>query len=282
MQDEILQKNKIYDQADSAVWQLAVYAPVHDGWEFTNMGGTHVLDFVGEYARLDQSKRVLEFCCGLGDTCRYLAKKFGCRVTGVDMNVHQVNRAQAKLARREPALANRIDFIHSDVLRLSLERRYDAAYLIDSLMLIDNTLAVFKKLREMLKPNGRLVLAEMVAGPNITSEATEYAREEDGIVSLPTPAGYESTLAAAGFQVTHVEDITGLAENCFEKIRHATLEQETAITAAAGSKVHQNWVELSCNYWRYFHERQFAYCLIAAECKRPLAENQDRLAHFNC
>ena len=266
MDDETLQKNKIYDQADGAVWQLAVYAPVHDGWEFTNMGGRHVLDFVGEYAKLDQSKTVLEFCSGLGDTCRYLVKKFGCRVTGVDMNVHQVNRARTKLAQREPTLADRIDFIHADVLTLSLTSRYDAAYLIDSLMLITDTLAVLKKVREALKPNGRLVLAEMVAGPNITAEATEYARQEDGIVSLPTPAGYERALAAAGFQITQVEDITELAEDCFEKIQRATREQEKAITAGAGRKVQQNWQELSHNYWRFFHERQFAYYLIAANC----------------
>jgi sarcosine/dimethylglycine N-methyltransferase len=61
-EEEILLKNQIYNHAADPLWRLAVYEPVHDGWEFTNMGGRQVLDFIGMQAGLDSGKEVLESC----------------------------------------------------------------------------------------------------------------------------------------------------------------------------------------------------------------------------
>ena len=96
---ELLEKNRIYDTAADDIWRRVVYDPVHDGWEFTNMGGRHVLDYVGRLAQASPGRRVVELCSGLGDTCRYLARVFDCEVTGIELNPRQIARAPRECPR---------------------------------------------------------------------------------------------------------------------------------------------------------------------------------------
>src|SRR5262250_2027659 len=54
-----------------------------------NHGGFALLErhvaLVAEYTALREGQRVLDAGCGLGGPGRYLADRFGCAVTGIDM-----------------------------------------------------------------------------------------------------------------------------------------------------------------------------------------------------
>ena len=264
LQEEIRRKNRIYDCAADPLWRLAVYEPVHDGWEFTNMGGRSVLDFIGEHGGLNFSTKVVEFCSGLGDTCRYLAEKFDCHVTGVEMNANQIERAREKLRRAEPSLGRRVHFVQADVVSWEPDLPYDLGYAMDSLMLLADMDGVLRKLHESLVPGGSAVLAEMTAGPKISEEARAYAWEEDGIINLLSAGEYRAALADAGFGDIKIEDVTDLAVDCFDKISRATREREQAIVNVAGEAAHSEWVRLAGRYRAYFRERRFEYKRITA------------------
>lgn len=261
---EILEKNRIYDNAADAVWKITVYEPVHDGWEFTNMGGREVLDFIGQYARLNSATKAVEFCSGLGATCRYLALNFGCHVTGIELNGHQIAHARANLARCDPQISARISFEQSNILDWQPSELYDLAYTIDSLTLVKDSGKVLDKAREVLKPAGRIVLAEMTAGPQITDKHRRFAWEVDGMINLPTPEQYADQLKSAGFTSIEVADITDLAEDCFNKIYEASEREKQALIDAAGEKGQQSWTQIADLYRQCFRERRFCYSRISA------------------
>lgn len=262
---DIRLKNRVYDGASDPVWRLAVYEPVHQGWEFTNMGGRDILDYIGARARLHAESNVVEFCAGLGDTGRYLTTNFNCHVTGIDINEQQVHHARAKINEHYPHLAHRLDFIHADVLQWRSPTQFDVAFAMDSLMLIREAGEVLKKMRDATKREGFTILAEMMAGPGLTGEIRQFVWDLDGIITLPTVNEYEAMMRAARFSHIEMEDVTELAEECFDKIYRAAQRRAGMIAEAEGAKVQETWFQVADFYRKHFHARTFLYTRVTAQ-----------------
>src|SRR5262245_19974873 len=147
---DIVIKNRIYDHAANGAWRLVVYEPVHEGWAFTNIGGMKFLDYMGHRAYLAPNSTVLELCSGLGDTCLYIANRFGSSVTGLDVNARQVRTARRRL--RSVAIGGRpVRFIRADVQTWKPDSLFDLVYSLDSLVLVPRVLDVFRTAYASLK-----------------------------------------------------------------------------------------------------------------------------------
>src|SRR5712691_1219983 len=70
-------------------------------------GRTATIDLAGLLA-LDGHERILDLGCGIGGPSRYLAKNFGCRVTGLDLTP-EFCRVATMLAQRT-GLADKVDY----------------------------------------------------------------------------------------------------------------------------------------------------------------------------
>ena len=259
---ELLEKNRIYDRASDVIWRRVVYDPVHDGWEFTNMGGRHILDYVGQCASLSGGN-VVELCSGLGDTCRYLARNFKCHVTGVEMNHHQFQSAMERLS-SDPELSGRIDFVLSDVRTWQPEKAFDVAFSLDSLMLVNGVPEILSKVHSVMKPGGVVVLTEMTSGPNVTKELLEFVWKLDGMITVPTPVEYEAMLIEAGFTGIEVLNVTSLAEDCFDRMSTALQQQRDELLEAIDSGEYDSWERLTGFYRDCFRNQQFTYSRITA------------------
>lgn len=260
---ELLEKNRIYDEAASALWRTVVYEPVHDGWEFTNMGGRTILDYVGEFAEASAGKRVLELCSGLGATCCYLAEKFDCHVTGIELNQHQISHALQRLA-REPRLAEKVRFIEGDIRRWNADQLFDVAFTLDSLMLVNSVDEILLKVHSALKPGGVVVLTEMTAGPNVTDELLNFIWRLDGMITVPPPLEYHKMLTAAGFSDIEITDVTFLARDCFQLMTSAVQTQKEKLLETMDATEIDNWLKLTDFYLNSFRNEQFSYSRITA------------------
>lgn len=260
---ELLEKNRIYDEAANALWRTVVYEPVHDGWEFTNMGGRAILDYVGEFAEASATKRVLELCSGLGDTCCYLAKKYDCHMTGVELNRHQLAHAIQKAA-RDPKLAEKVEFIEGDVRHWQPEQLFDVAFTLDSLMLVNSVDEILRNVHTALKPGGVVVLTEMTSGPNVTAELLNIIWRIDGMITVPPPLGYHEMLAAAGFSDIEITDVTFLAEDCFRQMAGVVQTQKEKLLELIDATEIGNWEKLTQFYLDCFRNEQFSYSRITA------------------
>jgi sarcosine/dimethylglycine N-methyltransferase len=264
---EVLAANhREYDRGVDPLLVLAVYRPVHDGWYFTNIGGRTVLDFVGERALLGPGRRALELCSGLGDTCRYLAQRFGCDVTGIELNRAQLDAARERLA-EDPELAARIDYVEGDVLTWTPPLPYHAVYAIDSVMMIPDVRAVLASAWRALAPGGRLVLAEIAGGPFIDEAARQYAWEEGAIISLPGADEYRATLSASGFVDIEIEDLTAQAVEFFASVRAATEARRSEMVAIGGIEAHDKWLSMADAYATHFRAGRYQY--LRATAVRP-------------
>lgn len=177
---------------------LAPYDQFHGrGIEATNdvaalmpaKGGDHLLD-IGS---------------GLGGPARWFARRFGCRITGVDLTPEFCDVAR-RLTQRL-GLGAQLRFEAADALALPFaDASFDGAYSMNVSMNIADKAALYRELGRVLKPGGWLLLSEMARGAGPEPDyPMPYAATPDAAF-LVTPEQTRAGLAAAGFDVLVLHD----------------------------------------------------------------------------
>src|SRR5215813_7021628 len=158
------------------------------------------------------SDHLLDIGCGIGGPARWIAAKYGCRVTGVDLTPEFCEAARE--LNSLCGLADRVKILHGSALSLPLpDNSFDRAYSHAALMNISDKRGVFREAFRVLRPGGSLALSLSGAGsvgepryplPWATTTATSF---------LATPDEIRGDLLAAGFQIVFVRDTSAaLAE----------------------------------------------------------------------
>ncbi|HWI84360.1 class I SAM-dependent methyltransferase [Ramlibacter sp.] len=168
-----------------------------------------------ETARLMPARagqRILDIGSGLGGPARYVANRFRCHVTGIDLTPEYCELAQ-HLTRLQK-LEDRTSFQQGDALAMPFEAQaFDGAYSMNVSMNIEHKAALYREMHRVLKPGGWLVLSEV-------------SRGEGGDIDYPT-AWADS--ARTSFLSTPEETRQGLLDAGFEVLRfRSTLEKTRA------------------------------------------------------
>ncbi len=126
-----------------------------------NHGGYAMLErlaaLAAPYGELRAGMRVLDVGCGVGGPGRFLADRYGCRVTGVDLVAERVKAAQALT--KLTGLAGRIRYRQADATALPFrDATFDQVWMLDASIHVRDKTALFGELARMLRQGGLLVL----------------------------------------------------------------------------------------------------------------------------
>ena len=126
-----------------------------------HIGGVEATDELMELCHVDQGSYVLDVGCGAGVTPCYIAKKYECRVVGVDINPGMVKRSQER-AERE-GVADRVDFKVADAQDLPFEDALFDAVITESVTSFpEDKQKVVNEYARVTKPGGYVGLNESV------------------------------------------------------------------------------------------------------------------------
>jgi SAM-dependent methyltransferase len=84
-----------------------------------HMGGVEATEALVELCHIGQGKYVLDVGCGAGVTPCFIAKRYGCRVVGVDINERMVERSRERAQREK--ISDRVEFRVADAQDLPFE-----------------------------------------------------------------------------------------------------------------------------------------------------------------
>ena len=186
-------------------------------------GGRNTTVRLAQLAQINGSERVLDVGCGIGGPSRFLASKFGCKVTGLDFTAEFVALA-AMLAQRT-RLADKVTYRQGDALDLPFaDASFDIVWSQNAAMNIADRDRLYGEMRRVLVPGGRLALQEIAAGPGGEPFYPAPWADDKSISFLSTPHATRAALERIGFRVIAWQDTTQEA-----------LEQQMARTKALES-----------------------------------------------
>nr|XP_015802184.2 phosphoethanolamine methyltransferase [Nothobranchius furzeri] len=175
------------------------------GAGYVSTGGPSTTKEFVDLLNLKPGQKVLDVGCGIGGGDFYMAKTFGVDVLGLDLSDNMVDIAMER-ARTERLPS--VQFEVADATKRTFpEGSFDVIYSRDTILHINDKLALFKRFHSWLKPGGQLLISDYCCGEKPWTPAFEaYVRQREYV--LYTPSEYGKFLQQAGFCSVHMEDRT--------------------------------------------------------------------------
>lgn len=167
---------------------------------------------------LSSNDHVLDVGCGLGGTSRFVAHRYGSRVTGIDLTQEFIETGQAMCA--WVGLEHRIVLEHGNATALSYtDGTFDKAYMMHVGMNIADKPALMMGLHRVLKPGAVLGIYDIMrVGAGGLSFPVPWANTAEASVVEPFDA-YKSALSAAGFRITAEQNRRAFAMDFFARLQ---------------------------------------------------------------
>lgn len=169
---------------------------------------------MAERARLQPGQLILDAGCGNGGSSLWLAANYGLEAVGITPVPHQVETARREADKR--GLSAACTFIEGDYCQTPLETgAIDAIWACESLCHAADKAAFYREAARVLRPGGRIVLAEYLRyARNLTAREESLLQDwlhRWAIPDIDSPAEHRRDLLAAGFEHIEVEDFTRYA-----------------------------------------------------------------------
>jgi ubiquinone/menaquinone biosynthesis C-methylase UbiE len=150
--------------------------------------------------------RILDIGCGIGGPALEMARTFGARVVGIDLEQPLVERATR--AAEQLGLSDRCSFRQVEVGPLIFDDgEFDIVVSAGALTQTSDKAAVFEECFRVLQPGGHISLYDWTKSEADISDDMRYWFKMEGLTySLETLDAYAGHLASAGFVEIKIED----------------------------------------------------------------------------
>ena len=179
-----------------------------------HMGGLKATRELVELCRIGEGKHVLDVGCGIGTTACHLAKRYGCRVAGVDISEKMIDWSSER-AKRE-GVDDRVKFMVADGQNLPFEDDLFDVVICESVnaFIEDKRRAVSEYVR-VTRPGGYVGFNEATwIKARSPKEFVEYFSQTVEKVELLTSDGWEELLKGSGLKdiVARTYKVSALGE----------------------------------------------------------------------
>ncbi|WP_372617893.1 class I SAM-dependent methyltransferase [Falsiroseomonas sp.] len=162
--------------------------------------------------RLDpqEGERILDIGSGIGGPARWMAARFGCHVTGIDLMPAFCRAAEALNA--ATGLGARVRILEGSAIDLPFAAAsFDRAYSQNVLMNIADKARFFHEALRVLKPGGLFAVSCLGAGPEGAPFYPLPWASTPAASFLSSPEETRQDVLAAGFEILRFEDRTEAA-----------------------------------------------------------------------
>jgi len=214
-----------YDELDVFYRELWGEHVHHGLWrtgsEPAPVAAAQLVEHVADRLALGRGERVVDVGAGYGATARLLADRFGAAVTAVT-----VSGAQYAYACAQPTAPGAPRYLLRDWLRNGLaDGAFDAAVAIESTEHMADKARAFSEVYRVLRPGGRLAVCAWIARDGARGWEVRHLLEpicrEGRLPGMGTEGDYRALLAAAGFEVTGVDDLSARVKGTWARCARA-------------------------------------------------------------
>lgn len=170
-------------------------------------GGLEAVETLGRRAGIDASSCVLDVCAGLAGPARFMARRWGARVTGIDLSPDRV--AGARRLSAAVGLSGLVRMIRADAQKLPFRPRvFTAVVSQEGLLHVPDKASALGECWRVLLPGGRIAFSDWIATGRLGDGERRRLDEWMAAVTLQSIEGYRALLARAGFVAVVAEDLS--------------------------------------------------------------------------
>ncbi len=180
-----------------------------------HIGGRQATDQVLGQRMLSEQDHLLDIGCGLGGACRYMADRYRCRVTGIDLTQTYIDTGNILCSWVN--LAQQVELVAGSALAMPFEAaRFSGAYMLHVGMNIEDKAQLCAEVHRVLTPGARFTLYDVM-------------QEKPGALLYPVPwatdastsfvssrEDYIKHLEHAGFEISFVKNHAHFAMDYFQ------------------------------------------------------------------
>ncbi len=174
--------------------------------------GTSAVDHAAKTLNISNSSQVLDIGSGIGGTSRYLAWKYGCQVTGVELQeqLHLVGMQLNEVTN----MTDHIQLMQGDFTDIGslpiADHSFDAWVSLMVFLHIRDRSTVFQNCARVIKPEGRFYIEDYYAAQDLPEGDRQALAEVVACPYLPSREQYLEDLKEAGFQDIEFVDMAAL------------------------------------------------------------------------
>ena len=186
--------------------------------------GREATEELASLAAPTREDRVLDIGSGIGGSARYLSSRFGCRTVGVDLTPEYCDAATqfSELV----GLSELTEFHCVSALDTPFpDSVFDMAWTQHVQMNIEDKAGLYRETARVLRPGGRFVMHDILAGPGGEPYYPTPWASESAISFLATSNELQQAVQAAGFRIAEWRDTTDASRDWFFARLQATAEQ---------------------------------------------------------
>lgn len=237
-------------------------------------GGTHreaiehTTELMARHARLNEDTRVLDLGSGYGGPARFLASRFRCRVTG--LNVSSVETEEAIRLTKKAKLDSRISYDLGDFHELPYPpASFDVVWSQDSLMYGADKGRILEETFRVLKPGGLLDFTDILASRDLDPRDRARLYERVRTPEMWDTERYLSEMLDLGFKIQRVEDWSKHVAANYAWAAQQAREKRDELVSNVGAELVQRTLD-GLMFWVDMAERgNVGWALIVAKKPQP-------------
>jgi len=192
--------SEVYDGPGGILWEMLMGEQIHVGAESES-------DVLAQKAGIGAESHVLDVCSALGGPARYLARNYGCRVTGLDATRRMDEEANRRT--KEAGLDDKIDYVLGNALDMPFPAStFDVVWGQDAWCYITDKQRLIEECARVLKPGGVLAFTDWLETGPMTDDEWTALNTFMVFPYLETLDGYAALAEAAGLTVVEKEDLS--------------------------------------------------------------------------